>query len=101
MINVIFLFGFMEPRHSLKSMLDPISEHANVYGLIMRNHYGFNYCEEFDYPSMVEDVHKFVLSQGLQNFVLAGYCIGGRVAMYYSVKYPSFIQGLILLESSA
>ena len=83
-------------------MLDLISEHANVYALIMRNHYGFNYCDKFDYASMAEDVQQFVLTHRLQNnFVLSGYCIGGRVAMHYTVKYSSFIKGLVLLESSA
>jgi pimeloyl-ACP methyl ester carboxylesterase len=49
---------------------------------------------------MANDLHKFILSKGLNKFTIMGVCIGGRVAIQYATMYPDFVDGVVLLEAS-
>jgi pimeloyl-ACP methyl ester carboxylesterase len=49
---------------------------------------------------MAKDVEAFLSKFKIQNYVLAGYCIGGRVAMEFSKGNKESMLGLIILESS-
>lgn len=46
------------------------------------------------------DLHQVFRGLGLNKFYLAGYSMGGRTALSYTVKYPKSILGLLLESAS-
>ncbi len=94
--------GLLEPASSFKDLFSSMND-FNVYALQMRNHYGFMHTktkEEMNYNAMAEDVANFMQFKGIKKAFIIGYCIGGRIAIHFSHKYPNMINGLILLEAS-
>lgn len=50
--------------------------------------------------NLVKQLHKVIQYFGYEKNILLGYSLGGRIALSYLLKFPEYIQGLILESSS-
>ena len=48
------------------------------------------------YDEALSGIDRFLRSEGQERVILAGYSMGGRLAMHYAHRYPDKIEGLIL-----
>ncbi len=46
-------------------------------------------------------LYKYIESRHYHDTVLVGHCLGGAIAMYYTLKYPQKTKGLILISTGA
>lgn len=74
------------------------SEHYRVFSLDLRNHGQSPHDDQFDYPVMVEDLRSFVDDHGLDNPVVIGHSMGGKVAMNYALAHPEKIARLVVVD---
>lgn len=74
------------------------AEDFNVYLLDMRNHGRSPWSEEFNYPSMAEDVIAFANNNGISQFFLLGHSMGGKVAMQVAAMKPNCLLALIVID---
>ena len=77
-----------------------LSNHYRVFSIDLRNHGLSPHDNQFDYPSMVEDLLKFIQEHHLKDPVIIGHSMGGKVAMNYAVAYPDKLQKLIVVDIS-
>lgn len=71
---------------------------ATVYALDQRNHGRSPHTEEMDYPSMAEDVHRFIDRHDLDGASLLGHSMGGKTAMQVALSYPEDVERLIVAD---
>lgn len=50
------------------------------------------------YPSMARDVVNFLKSQNIDNVILVGHSMGGKVAQALALLYPEYVEGLVVLD---
>ncbi len=71
-----------------------------VYILDQRNHGRSPHHHVFNYLALTDDLAEFVETQELDNFVLMGHSMGGKVAMRYALENSKQIQKLIVVDIS-
>ncbi len=94
--------------HGYFGMGDNWKTHANkfvtdgfqVHLIDQRNHGRSFHSEEFSYELLVDDLKKYIDHYGLTDLCLLGHSMGGKVAMLFAVRYPSFLNKLIVADIS-
>jgi len=72
----------------------------SVYTVDQRNHGLSPHSEEFDYPSMVNDLAEFIDDHNIINPVIIGHSMGGKTAMNFALAHPEKIDKLIVVDIS-
>jgi pimeloyl-ACP methyl ester carboxylesterase len=89
------LFGISDNWTSLGKQL---SEHFSVYLIDLRNHGQSPHSEEFSYAAMSNDLLEFIQMHQLENVLLMGHSMGGKVAMLFASQYPELLEKLIVVD---
>ena len=75
-----------------------LQEKYAVYLPDMRNHGRSDHSEAFDYDCMSEDIYELIHDEGLNSVTILGHSMGGRIAMFFAVKYESLVKELIIVD---
>lgn len=89
------LFGMMENWHYHAKLL---GEYYSVYTLDLRNHGRSPHSDIMSYEAMAEDVAEFCTIYQLQDIILLGHSMGGKVAMQFAVSFPQLLSKLIIAD---
>lgn len=102
------VLGSGEPlviMHGLFGMGDNWMTHAKnwselyeVHVLDMRNHGRSPWSEEHNYHAMALDVVEYLGEYNLQQPILLGHSMGGKVAMEFATQWPGQLQKLIVAD---
>ena len=65
-----------------------------------RNHGHSPHSQAFNYYALVDDLAEFIDNLGLQNPLLMGHSMGGKVVMRYTLENPDLVSGVILVDVS-
>ncbi|WP_422122840.1 2-succinyl-6-hydroxy-2,4-cyclohexadiene-1-carboxylate synthase [Planococcus sp. X10-3] len=99
---LVFLHGFTGSTTTWHSLVPHFAEYKIV--LIDLLGHGLTDSpkdqERFAMDLQLRDLAKLFDRMGLQNFALAGYSMGGRVALAYACTYPEQIAALVLESAS-
>ena len=95
MIILHGLFGFSDnwQTHAKK-----LAEYYQVILVDLRNHGHSNWSNEFSYELMAEDVHELCTELQLEEIILVGHSMGGKVAMHFAQKYESMLEKLVVVD---
>jgi esterase len=74
------------------------SESFRVFSIDLRNHGQSFHTDEFDYPSMVADLEEFIDIHKLENPIIIGHSMGGKVAMNFALAHPEKVDKLIVVD---
>ena len=89
------LFGSSDNWHTHGKKL---AEYFEVYIIDQRNHGDSGWSDDFNYDIMAEDLHEFVTTHNLKEFILMGHSMGGKTAMRFAQMYPEEIDKLIVVD---
>jgi pimeloyl-ACP methyl ester carboxylesterase len=89
------LFGLLDNWQTLAKFW---SQKYHVYLVDLRNHGRSPHSNEFNYDLMVEDLAEFIKEHQLQNPVVMGHSMGGKVAMNFALRYPEQVSKLIVVD---
>ena len=95
---IIMLHGIFGSSDNWLTQSRMLSERYHTYALDLRNHGQSPHDEVFDYPSMVEDVLKFMKDNNIENPIVMGHSMGGKVAMNFALAYPDKLEKLIVVD---
>ena len=95
---IVMLHGIFGSSDNWLTQSKMLSEHYHTYAVDQRNHGQSPHDERFDYPSMVEDVLQFMQDKNIEDPILMGHSMGGKVAMNLAVAYPEKVQKLIVVD---
>ncbi|WP_337843524.1 alpha/beta fold hydrolase [Rheinheimera sp.] len=90
------LFGSYENLGVIARQL----ESYQVISMDLRNHGRSPWSDEMNYPAMADDVAETLAQYGIEQVVVLGHSMGGKVAMQLALSRPHLISKLILADIS-
>ena len=63
-----------------------------------RNHGRSEWSDDFNYLALTNDLYDFMDLEEIENPILLGHSMGGKVAMRFAVSYPGLVQKLIVVD---
>lgn len=97
---LVILHGLFGSKQNWKSLSGAFANKLNtdVYALDLRNHGDSPHTEVHTYESMAADVGDFLRQQSLQDAILMGHSMGGKVAMSVALSDPKILGKLIVVD---
>lgn len=95
---LIILHGLFGSARNWQSIARQLSDRYTVYALDLRNHGSSPHDEVMDYPAMSADVIEFIDQHKLQNSIVLGHSLGGKVAMQLALSEPDKLSKLIVVD---
>lgn len=95
----LIIHGFLGMSDNWKTLSTQFAAQGfEMHLLDMRNHGRSFHSEVFNYKAMVADVLEYVQINNLDNFILLGHSMGGKVAMNFACDFPNKIDKLIIAD---
>lgn len=77
-----------------------LAENYKVYIPDMRNHGQSGHSNFFNYDVMAEDIAQFIDEHEIENPVIMGHSMGGKIAMKFAIENPDVVHKLIVIDMS-
>ena len=99
---IVLVHGHTEDLHTWNELAKKLIEDFRVIRFDLRRHglTGPARDNEYKLESYVTDLSMLIEHLRIDNFVLVGHSMGGRISVEYTMKYSENVKGLILLSSS-
>jgi esterase len=98
---LLILHGLFGQSDNWNTLAKRFGENGfEVYTIDLRNHGLSSHHEEWNYEVMADDIKEFVDANNLTNPILLGHSMGGKVAMFFAIKYPGVLDKLIVADMS-
>jgi esterase len=91
------LFGMSDNWQSLAKQFAAFFE---VHLIDLPNHGRSYHTDEFSYSQMSEDIKAYISDSNLENVIIIGHSLGGKLAMQLAVTEPQLISKLIVVDIS-
>jgi pimeloyl-ACP methyl ester carboxylesterase len=95
---IIILHGLFGSSDNWQNIGKTLSEKYKVYLVDLPNHGRSLHTDNFTYEAMREDVHAFIEQHQIEQPVLIGHSMGGKVAMHVALAYPHLLSKLIVVD---
>ena len=94
---LVLLHGNGEDHTYFQHQMEPFAAHYRVIALDTRGHGGSPRGEApFTLEQFAQDLKDFLDEQGIEKCHLLGFSDGGNVALIFALKYPQYIEKLVL-----
>ncbi len=89
------LFGYSDnwQTHAKK-----LSEYYRVILVDLRNHGHSDWSNEFSYDLMAEDIWELVQELKLEDLILVGHSMGGKVAIRFAQEHQEVLEKLVVVD---
>lgn len=95
----VILHGFLGMSDNWKTLGTRWAEAGyQVHLLDQRNHGRSFHSDEFSYEVMAEDLKNYCEEHNLNEIILLGHSMGGKVAMQFAVTHPEMVSKLIVAD---
>lgn len=95
---LVILHGLFGSSDNWMSVARQLADSYRIYLPDQRNHGQSGFSEEFDYASMSQDLAEFIRTHKLQQPVVMGHSMGGKVAMQLACQHPELLSRLIVVD---
>lgn len=97
---IVLIHGLFGSYENLGVIARALAGQWQVVNLDMRNHGRSDWHDNMSYASMAEDVKETLDHLGLDQVILLGHSMGGKIAMEFALRYPARVSKLILADIS-
>ncbi|WP_130736916.1 alpha/beta fold hydrolase [Flavobacterium sp. J27] len=95
----LIVHGFLGMSDNWKTLGAQFAENGyEVHLLDMRNHGRSFHTDAFNYNLMVNDVQEYCKFKNLEEIVLLGHSMGGKIAMQFACQFPNLVSKLIIAD---
>ena len=95
---LVILHGLFGTSDNWQTHAKKLGEYYCVILVDQRNHGHSPWSEDFTYEHLAEDLERLILHLGIDKFTLIGHSMGGKTAMYYSQKYPTRLEKMVIVD---
>jgi esterase len=95
---IVILHGLFGSSDNWLTIGKALSEQYQVYLLDLPNHGRSPHSDQFNYKAMVEAVEQFIQEEKIENPVIIGHSMGGKVAMNFALQHPELFDKLIVVD---
>lgn len=97
---LVMLHGFMSDSRTYTEAVRRLQGQTDILRMDLPGHGAdrSDRAETWSFDWIADQLHEVISHAGYQRVMLYGYSMGGRIALYYALKYP--VQGLILESAS-
>ena len=96
---VVILHGLLGSLDNWASFAKQLVKHGfHVITVDQRNHGHSPHSNEMTYDLMADDLKELLDDKGIEQAVILGHSMGGKTAMIFSMKYPVYVNGLLILD---
>jgi len=100
-IPVIILHGIFGTSDNWFSYARRLSQEGfEVFTVDQRNHGQSPHSDNFNYLAMTDDLFDFIDEHEIEDPILLGHSMGGKVAMRFALENPQLIKKLIVVDIS-
>ncbi len=96
--SVIILHGVFGTSDNWQTFAKQLADRYQIFLPDQRNHGLSPHDEAFDYHVMSEDLREFIEEHKLENPVILGHSMGGKVAMFFATIYPDQFEKMIVVD---
>jgi len=97
---VIILHGLFGQSDNWVTVGRRIADQFHVYIPDLRNHGQSPHTSIHSFPAMADDLTEFIEEHNIENPILIGHSMGGKVAMTYALENPDKLQKLAIIDIS-
>lgn len=95
---LVILHGLFGSSDNWQTQAKRFAEYFRVILVDLRNHGHSNWDQDSSYSAMANDIFEFVQDLKLENTILLGHSMGGKVAMHVAQTNPKLIEKLIIAD---
>jgi len=97
-VPLIILHGLFGSSGNWQTHAKKIAEYYRVILVDLRNHGHSDWSDTFSYSLMAEDVYKLVQELKLEDIIIVGHSMGGKVAMHFAQQHEDILEKLIVVD---
>ena len=97
---IVIMHGVFGSSDNWLTQARILSSNYRVFTVDLRNHGQSPHSDDFDYKLMVSDLEHFIKEHQLDNAVVIGHSMGGKVAMNFAIAHPDLLESLIVVDIS-
>lgn len=97
---VIILHGLFGQSDNWVTVGRRIADQFHVYIPDQRNHGQSPHTSIHSFPAMADDLDEFIEEYQIDNPILIGHSMGGKVAMTYALENPGKVKKLVVIDIS-
>ena len=96
---LIILHGLLGCGRNWTSIAKKISAQGwRAITIDLRNHGESPHSDQMAYPLLAQDIEEVIGSLNLENPIVLGHSMGGKVAMTLALRKPRSVRGLIIVD---
>jgi esterase len=95
---IVILHGLFGMSDNWLTLAKVFSNKHQVYLLDLRNHGHSPHSKEFSYQIMAKDLKDFLIENRIENPILIGHSMGGKVVMQFAIDQPEMFDKMIVVD---
>jgi len=95
---LMILHGLFGSSDNWQTHGKKLAEYYRVILVDLRNHGKSPWSNDFSYALMAEDVKELYDDLNLEEMILVGHSMGGKVAMHFAQKYEELLEKLVVVD---
>jgi esterase len=95
---LVILHGLFGYSDNWQTHAKKLAEYYRVILVDLRNHGHSDWAEETSYELMAQDVYELCRELQLNNFILLGHSMGGKVAMHFAQQHEDLLEKLVIVD---
>ena len=99
--SVVILHGLLGASRNWTTIAKALQQDFDVHAVDLRNHGSSPHAESMRWTEMVADLNAYLDACGLDEMILMGHSLGGKVAMRFACEYPERVRKLVIVDIAA
>jgi esterase len=95
---MVILHGLFGYSDNWQTHAKKLAEYYRVILVDLRNHGHSDWADDTSYELMAKDVYELCLELQLNNFILLGHSMGGKVAMFFAQEHEDLLDKLVVVD---
>lgn len=97
----IILHGLLGASRNWVTIGKALKDRFDVHVLDLRNHGNSPHADSMRWAELVADIRLYLESYEINDALLMGHSLGGKIAMKFACNYPHWVKKLIIVDIAA